>query len=67
MTLNPWKQVRLLRGTISGLRNHVKCLQKVIATQGEFIALQQVRIDTFLRATAENNTVVDPGPGEYLN
>ena len=65
--LNPWKQIRLLRGIISSLQDLVKSLQTVITTQGKMIALQQTRIDTLLRATVENTPVVDPRPGKFLN
>lgn len=68
-TLNPWKrarELRELRGINTSLQDLVKSLQKVISTQNQFIALQQVRIDTLLRAT-EKQPVTDPGAGQYLN
>jgi hypothetical protein len=66
--LNPWKQVRLLRGIIISLQDLVKSLQTVITTQGKMIALQQTRIETLLRAaTVEKTSVVDLTANKFLN
>jgi len=68
MMLNPWKRARQLRNIITSLQDLVKSLQKVIETQNQFLALQQTRIDTLLRAaTVKDDSVVEVSVNKYLN
>jgi hypothetical protein len=63
--LNPWKQVRLLRGIITSLQSLVKSLQTVIETQGKLIVTQRRQIELL---TTERTTVTASAPkAKYLN
>lgn len=64
MTLNPWKQVRQLKGIIGTLQTLIGSLQKVIETQGKLIATLRSQIE--LQAIRKI-TPPDPDAGKYLN
>jgi hypothetical protein len=64
MNLNPWKQVRQLRGIIATLHNVIKSLQAVNDSQAKLIAFQNARIEAL---TIEKTPVAAPGAGKYLN
>lgn len=62
--LNPWRQVRQLRGIIGTSQSITKSLQSVIDSQGKLIAFQNARIEAL---TTVKTPVADPGLGEYLS